>query len=61
MKQNKKPDLDNYEKAILDALEGIVYTNDSLVVEKHSRKLFGDPNRIDITIKTMEESDDSQI
>ena len=28
----QKPDLDNYDKLVLDALEGIVYSNDSQVV-----------------------------
>ena len=36
----KKPDLDNCDKLILDALEGIVYENDSVVTELTSSKLF---------------------
>jgi Holliday junction resolvase RusA-like endonuclease len=31
-----KPDLDNYEKAIWDSLEGLAYTNDSRIVYKMS-------------------------
>ena len=29
----RNPDLDNYAKAILDAMEGIVYDNDSQIYE----------------------------
>lgn len=45
-----KPDHDNLEKAVFDALEGIIYTNDSRIVEKHFKKLYGDPPRVEIEI-----------
>jgi Holliday junction resolvase RusA-like endonuclease len=37
----KKPDLDNIEKAALDALNGIVYGDDAAICEKYSRKIYG--------------------
>ena len=33
-----KPDIDNLEKSICDAAEGVLYENDSQIVEKHSYK-----------------------
>lgn len=36
-----KPDLDNLEKAIFDALEGVAYENDSVVYRKTTRKVYG--------------------
>lgn len=35
-----KPDLDNMEKAVQDALTGIVWTDDCRVCQKYSRKLY---------------------
>ena len=36
----KKPDLENLEKSILDALEGIAYKNDSQICKKSTMKLY---------------------
>lgn len=36
-----RPDLDNLEKAIFDALEGVAYENDSVVYRKTTRKVYG--------------------
>jgi Holliday junction resolvase RusA-like endonuclease len=36
----KKPDADNYAKAFLDAAEGILFENDSQVVDLRSRKVY---------------------
>lgn len=36
----KAPDIDNCEKLVLDALQGIICANDSNVVQVHSVKLF---------------------
>jgi Holliday junction resolvase RusA-like endonuclease len=35
-----KPDLDNLEKAVLDAMNGLIYTDDSRVVLKRSSKEY---------------------
>lgn len=36
----KKPDMDNLEKSILDALEGIAYKNDSQICKMTGQKLY---------------------
>lgn len=39
----KKPDCDNVAKAVLDAMNGLVFFDDSQVVEMHLRKEYGEP------------------
>ncbi len=51
---DRKPDADNLEKSIYDALEGIIYKNDSRIVDKTFKKRYGDP-RVEITIKEVAE------
>lgn len=41
-----KPDLDNLEKAVFDAIEKVLYTNDSRIVTKRTHKVFGDKPRV---------------
>lgn len=36
-----RPDLDNLDKMLLDALQGVAFRNDSQVVRKVSRKVYG--------------------
>ena len=52
-----KPDLDNIEKAVMDALNGIAYGDDSAVVRKHSAKCYGDEEGLSVTIRAMEEQE----
>ncbi|MHA2250083.1 MAG: RusA family crossover junction endodeoxyribonuclease, partial [Candidatus Kariarchaeaceae archaeon] len=42
---NKSPDLDNYVKFILDALNGILWEDDRFIIEIHSSKYYtvGEP------------------
>jgi Holliday junction resolvase RusA-like endonuclease len=40
VKCSGRPDLDNYEKFIFDAMTGVVIKDDCLFVEKHSRKVW---------------------
>ena len=49
----KRPDLDNLAKAVKDALKGIVYADDSQIVEAHLFKQYGGPE-VRIEIKTLE-------
>jgi Holliday junction resolvase RusA-like endonuclease len=51
------PDLDNMEKSILDALNGVAYTDDRLVVVKSSSKRYvrgGEP-RVEIAVTSMKD------
>lgn len=46
-----RPDLDNYCKAVLDALNGIFWVDDSQIVTLMSRKRYGDEPRIAVEIR----------
>lgn len=48
---NKKPDIDNLVKAILDGLNGIAYKDDSQIVEIKARKLYGLEDEIYIELE----------
>ena len=52
-----KPDLDNLEKALLDAMEGIAFANDSAVSQKFTRKIVaagGEMPRTEVTLGPIE-------
>ena len=51
-----RPDTDNYAKSVLDALNGILFKDDSQVVALEVQKWFGDPPRIEIEITQLEAS-----
>ncbi len=40
-KDNRKKDIDNYFKAILDSFNGFLYTDDSFIYELSSKKKLG--------------------
>jgi len=42
----KRPDIDNLAKAVKDAMKGVVYHDDSQIVEAHLYKIFGGPKII---------------
>ena len=49
-----KPDIDNYMKLIADSLEGVLWTNDSRIVEAKLKKLFclpGEWPRIELIVR----------
>lgn len=46
----KRPDLDNILKAISDALNGHVYTDDALIVHIVARKLYAPTAGVDVCI-----------
>jgi Holliday junction resolvase RusA-like endonuclease len=47
----KKPDIDNIIKAYLDAMNGIVYDDDTQVVSLHSTKVYGTVGLVDVLVK----------
>jgi Holliday junction resolvase RusA-like endonuclease len=47
IRPTSRPDIDNYVKAAADALNGIVITDDALIVELDARKRYsGDPKMV---------------
>jgi len=51
----KRPDLDNLEKAVADALNGVAFVDDSQICRKVSSKQYGNPPRIELIIFNAEE------
>lgn len=52
-----RPDLDNYVKGVMDALNGIVWADDSQIVETRARKLYamdGSPARIELEVSELD-------
>ena len=41
-----RPDIDNLGKAICDACNGIVWTDDSLIVDMHLQEFYGEPRTV---------------
>ena len=52
-----KPDFDNLAKTYSDMIQGIVMTDDALIVEGISRKYYSCKPRIEIIIEYMDEID----
>ena len=50
----RKPDLDNFVKFYLDAMNKIVYRDDSLVVKILCEKIYSEHPRVEINIYTCE-------
>lgn len=51
-----KPDADNYAKGPLDALKGIIWKDDGQVVDLVARKFYSSKPRIEVTIRTLDET-----
>jgi Holliday junction resolvase RusA-like endonuclease len=49
-----RPDLDNYLKTVLDALNGVAWRDDGQVVEVAARKLYGDAEGWCVRIATVQ-------
>lgn len=47
----KKPDIDNVVKAVLDALNGVAYRDDTQVIELHVRKSYSEKPRVEVCIE----------
>lgn len=51
-----EPDLDNLEKSVLDAINGLIYTDDALICHKYSVECYttnASETMVSIDIKTM--------
>jgi Holliday junction resolvase RusA-like endonuclease len=47
----KKPDIDNVAKAFLDAMNGIVYKDDTQVVSLHVTKVYSTVGMVEVLVK----------
>jgi Holliday junction resolvase RusA-like endonuclease len=47
----KKPDIDNVAKCFLDAMNGIVYKDDSQVVSLHVTKEYGTVGMVEVMVR----------
>lgn len=47
----KKPDIDNVAKCFLDAMNGIVYKDDSQVVSLHVTKVYGTVGQVEVLVR----------
>jgi len=52
-----KPDWDNLGKLVSDAIESVVYHNDSQITDARVRKRYGEPHRVEITLMIDEGQD----
>ena len=50
-----RPDLDNYFKLLIDALQGFLFIDDSQIVSMNTAKLFGSPPRIELEITEVQD------
>lgn len=53
-----RPDVDNIAKLVLDALNGVVFTDDGQVCEIRARKRYGHGARVEATFTRLETSED---
>ena len=44
------PDVDKLQRGCFDALKGILIHDDAQIVDVRARKLYGDPERVEITV-----------
>ena len=49
-----RPDVDKLARAVLDALEGVCYANDSQVVDLHARKRYGVDEGVTVALTLVE-------
>lgn len=54
LRPTKKPDLDNFQKAVCDALNRVVWVDDSQIVDAHPRKFYSERPRVELRIKELE-------
>lgn len=51
IKHTKKPDIDNLIKSVLDALNGIAYSDDSKIIKVAAEKQYSEKPRTELIIK----------
>lgn len=53
IRPTKKPDVDNYIKSTLDALNGILWVDDNEIVDLHAKKYYSKHPHIEIEIERL--------
>lgn len=51
IKHTHKPDCDNFAKAVLDALNGVAFNDDSQIIRLKAEKFYSENPRVEITLK----------
>lgn len=59
LRPTSKPDVDNYVKGIKDALKGVIWKDDSQVVDLVAGKYYGERPRVEVTISEIMEREAS--
>jgi Holliday junction resolvase RusA-like endonuclease len=54
VRPTKKPDIDNIIKGVADALNKVVYVDDTQIVSLNTRKFYSDRPRIEISIRRVD-------
>lgn len=49
-----KADIDNYSKSVLDAINNIIYKDDSQIVDLYASKFYSDNPRVEIEIREID-------
>ncbi|WP_405103081.1 RusA family crossover junction endodeoxyribonuclease [Oceanobacillus sp. FSL H7-0719] len=49
-----KPDTDNYVKSVLDALNGIIFKDDSQVTDLYASKFYSDDPRVEVHVQEID-------
>ena len=53
-----KPDIDKLLRAVFDSLKGVLYADDSQVVGGEQNKIYGQPERVQISVQLVEREND---
>ncbi|MCL4440444.1 MAG: RusA family crossover junction endodeoxyribonuclease [Firmicutes bacterium] len=57
LRPTSKPDVDNYVKGIKDALKGVIWKDDSQVVDLVAGKYYGERPRVEIIIREVSQQE----
>jgi Holliday junction resolvase RusA-like endonuclease len=50
----KKPDIDNIAKTYLDAMNGVIFVDDTQVIDLHVKKLYSEKAGVDVMVTEAE-------
>lgn len=54
LRHTKKPDISNCQKSVEDAMNGIVYADDSQIIESIGKKVYSNIPRTEIIVETLD-------